>query len=742
MTPNQINEADNTAEGSPAEPIQLGDSAQAVLQQAARFVPPQAELEPRQLMAALLVSESQNLRRMGVDVDALASNAQQALIDDAPDEDPGARELKLSMATRQILGASFELAQVEKAASVEAGHLFVAAVRGADQTVREFFDKAGLDRDKLIDSFLMTTRDQGRMLLEKIGEDWTAQAAEGKLLERVGRESETDRLIEILLHKHKRNPLLIGPAGVGKDTIVQQLALRLAAGEVPDRLADLRIIYIHPDRMFSGVNNLQDFSTRVEQLSRAAADGKTVLYLEDIQRYVIDESGKFNAALANVVKGLIISPGITIIAATSTLGYFNYVESDPALGRRFYLLRVNEPDEDTAQAMLEDSAAELEKHHGVKITRAAISGSIRLAGTYLRHRRFPDSAIGILDQAAARTYLIRGGEDHEPQVRLAEVEETVAEMTGINSPGITADLREKFRRLEEYLSERVIGQEEAVKALSGVIRYTKSRFDVNSQRPDGVLLFIGPAGSGKSKMAGTVAEFFFGSDQALIDLQLDRDQNENQLGALVAQEGPSLVNLIRQLPNGVVLFDNIDKAQPETRAWIKKVISQGWNLDAAGNIVHFSDATIIMTAFRDLYKDYEAVGYSGDNGYRSNPDRIRLELEKHLGADFLNHIDDIIFFRDLTEDDCYRILKEKLLPRAQEKMAESRINLEVTDQALRLVAKEGFSPTFGASYLKNTFQRMVLVPAANRLFTGELGRQTTLRILLRNGELVVQKARK
>jgi len=350
--------------------------------------------------------------------------------------------------------------------------------------------------------------------------------------------------------------------------------------------------------------------------------------------------------------------------------------------------------------------------------------------------------VDVLDRACARTYLARGSTEHRPQVRLAQVEETIAEMTGIHSPGITANFREKYRRLEEFLRDRVIGQKEAVGRIAGVIRYAKSKFDLHTARPDGVFLFIGPAGSGKTKMAKSISQFFFGEEDALIDFRLGQLDREHELGQIVGNEGPTLVNFIRRLPNGVVMLDNIDQAHPETREWIRKVISQGWNLDNSGNRVHFSDTTIIMTALRGPFMEKDAaLGYLKTGDFLTDPLKVRLELEKVLGADFLNHIDNVVFFRQLTEDDCFNILKEKLLPQAQKLLRGRRIHLDITDRALRYIADEGHSSTFGASYLKNTFQRLVLIPTATKVIESATGRLSHIRVTLRAGTLVVSRSR-
>jgi ATP-dependent Clp protease ATP-binding subunit ClpA len=724
--------------------LPLADSTKAVFAQANRYVPPDKPLEPRHLLAALLVTEKERLNKLGLKVEVMLQNAGQTLISDAP-ETPRTGDVPLSDETQSVVRGAVELAALQESGAVESYHLTVSLVRRGGETVREFFKRSGVEPDGFADTLLLrpgTWGAQVESLLDAIGEDWTQMAVEGRIAPRVGRENDVDRLIEILLHKEKRGPLLIGLPGVGKSTIVEQLALRLAAGEVPERLRGLRLVRIHPDRMFAGITDLPSFAARIKELENEAADGATLLFLDDIHRYVIDENGNFNAALANVVKSLLVHPELTVIGATQTVQYYNYVESDPALGRRFTLVRVEEPDEQTALKMMENTAVELEAHHGVKITQAALEGSIRLAGTYLRLRRFPDAAIDVLDQACARTYLARGGTEHTPQVRLAQVEETIAEMTGIHSPGITADFREKYRRLEDFLYERVIGQKEAVKKIAGVIRYAKSKFDLHTSRPDGVFLFIGPAGSGKTKMAKSISQFFFGDEEALLDFRLGRLDPEEELGQLAGNEGPTLVNFVRQLPNGVIMLDNVDKAHPKTREWIRKIISQGWNLDSSGGQVHFNDTTVIMTGMREAYMEMDAgLGYADSGDFLTDPAKIRFELEKDLGADFLNHVDELVFFRHLTQEDCYNILKDKLLPQAQKLLRGHRINLDLTDRALRYIADRGHSTTFGASYLKNTFQRLVLVPAATKVIEAASGRVTHIRVTLRAGTLVVSRSR-
>ncbi|MCK4594328.1 ATP-dependent Clp protease ATP-binding subunit, partial [bacterium] len=669
----------------------------------------------------------------------MLQKADELLISDAPDT-PRTGDVPLSEETQNVVRGAIELAVLQESDTVESYHLAVSIARRGGETVREFLTGTGIEPDSFADTLMLKPevwRAQQESILTTIGEDWTEMAVEGRIAPRVGRDRDVDHLIEILLHKEKRGPLLIGPPGVGKSTIIEQLALRLAAGEVPERLRGLRLVHIHPDRMFAGITDLPSFAARIKELENQTADGNTLLFLDDIHRYVTDESGNFNAALANVVKSLLVHPELTVIAATQTVQYYNYVESDPALGRRFTLVRITEPDEQTVLLMMENTAVELEAHHGVKITRAALEGSIRLAGTYLRQRRFPDAVVDVLDHACARTYLARGSAEHKPQVRLAQVEETIAEMTGIHSPGITADFREKFRRLEEFLHERVIGQKEAVRRISGVIRYAKSKFDLHASRPDGVFLFIGPAGSGKTKIAKSISQFFFGDEKALIDFRLGQLDREHELLQIAGNEGPTLVNFIRHQPNGVVMLDNIDQAHPETREWIRKIISQGWNVDNSGNRVHFSNTTIIMTALRGPFVEKDAaLGYAKTGDFLTDPTKVRIELEKVLGADFLNHIDEIVFFRRLTEDDCFNILKEKLLPQAQKLLRGQRIHLDITDRALRYIAREGYSTTFGASYLKNTFQRLVLIPTATKVIESATGRLSHIRVTLRADTLV------
>jgi len=723
--------------------IQLNEKTQRILQGALGLVPIGEKLEPRQLFTSLLVTEQAIFNKLGLQVEPLLLVVKEQLIEDAPDDETEYRKVELSDETRKVLNEAATLAGEQEADSVGTYQLTISLVRHGGERLRKFLSEVGVDPDQFANNLLAAPQvwtAKTEALLSSIGEDWTNWAKEGKIASRKGREKEVDRLIETLLHHDKRNPLLVGAAGVGKSTLIEQLALHLISDKLPERLRGLRLIHIHPDRMFAGVNKLPDFSARVESLINEAGDGKTILFLDDIHRYVIDESGNFNAALANVVKALLVHPEVIIIGATSTVQYFNYVEGDAALDRRFDLIRVTEPDEDAILAMLQESASELEEYHQVRISATALKAALRLAGVYLHRRRRLDASIDILDQASARAYLSRGDNDSTPRVRLAEVEQTVVEMTGINTPGVTANLRKKFRNLEKFLNKRVIGQAEAVETISGVIRYTKSKFDLSRSKPDGVFLLIGPSGSGKTKISASLAEFFFGDASTLIDFGLGQLNPDKELHDLMGNEGPTLVNYVRQLPNGVILLDNIDKTSPEVRDYIRRIIHQGWALDSAGNAVDFSNATILMTAFRSTFTE-GGLGYTGSADYLEDPTKLRSELEKVVGPRFLNSIDEIVLLRRLTVDDSMQILENKLLPEAMKLMEEQGVKLEVTTRALKYIARMGYSETFGASYLKNTFKRLVLIPVTTRLFEMRSHKNASVRVVLRGDNLAVIRQR-
>ncbi len=647
--------------------------------------------------------------------------------------------------------------------------------------------------------------------LNQFGSDLTKQAREGKLDPVIGRKAEIDRVIQILSRRTKNNPCLIGEPGVGKTAVVEGLAEKIVADDVPEMLKNKRVVALDISGMVAGAKYRGDFEERIKKcLAEVKKAGDVILFIDEIHTIVGAGSAEGAVDAANILKPLLARGEVQVVGATTLNEYRKYIEKDSALERRFSPVTVGEPTEEETIKILEGLRDKYEAHHNVKITEGAIKAAVDLSIRYINDRYLPDKAIDLMDEAASRvkmrTYTMPDSikeieekiatldREKEEAIRVQDFEkaaslrdkeneqkdklekekkkwqsknsknvlnlteediaEVIASWTKIPVNKITQDENEKLKHLEDTLHKRVIGQNEAVEAVSKAIR--RGRVGLKDpNRPIGSFLFLGPTGVGKTELSKALAEALFGNEDAMIRVDMSEYMEPHSVAKLIGSppgyvgydEGGQLTEKIRRKPYSVILFDEIEKAHPDVMNMLLQILDDGRLTDATGRTVNFKNTVIIMTSNvgARMITDKNVLGFSKDTDKTEGQEKeyeeikkdVMAELKKQFRPEFINRIDDIIVFHKLTDEDIGQII-EIMLKQVQKRLKEQEYNVEIEKSVKDLVAKKGIDTNYGARPLKRAIQSNVEDKIAEAILDGKIIPHKKVKIIAENDEVKVE----
>ncbi|MEV0728731.1 ATP-dependent Clp protease ATP-binding subunit [Polymorphospora sp. NPDC050346] len=627
------------------------------------------------------------------------------------------------------------------------------------------------------------------LVLDQFGRNLTQAAREGKLDPVIEREKEIERVMQVLSRRTKNNPVLIGEPGVGKTAVVEGLAQKIIKGEVPETLKDKQLYTLDLGALVAGSRYRGDFEERLKKvLKEIRTRGDIILFIDEIHTLVGAGAAEGAIDAASILKPMLARGELQTIGATTLDEYRKYVEKDAALERRFQPIQVGEPSLAHTIEILKGLRDRYEAHHRVTITDAALVAAATLADRYISDRFLPDKAIDLIDEAGARMRIrrmtappdLRDFDERIAQVRrdkesaidaqdferaaqlrdkekqllgqkaqrekewkagdldvVSEVDdeqiaEVLANWTGIPVYKLTEEETSRLLRMEAELHKRVIGQEDAVKAVSKAIRRTRAGLK-DPKRPSGSFIFAGPSGVGKTELSKALAEFLFGSEDALIQLDMSEFHDRYTVSRLVGappgyvgyDEGGQLTEKVRRRPFSVVLFDEIEKAHPDVFNTLLQILEDGRLTDGQGRIVDFKNTVIILTTnlgTRDVAKAV-SLGFQASEDSESNYERMKTkvndELKQHFRPEFLNRIDDTIVFHQLRQTEILSIV-DIMIGRIETQLRNKDMSMELTDDAKRYLAKKGFDPVLGARPLRRTIQRDIEDNLSERILFNEL----------------------
>lgn len=581
-------------------------------------------------------------------------------------------------------------------------------------------------------------------VLDQYSRDLTLLAAGGNLDPVVGRDAEIGRCLQILSRRTKNNPVLVGEPGVGKTAIAEGLAMRLAAGSVPENLRSRRIVSLDIASLLAGTKYRGDFEDRVKTVLREVERaGDVIVFIDEIHTIVGAGSAEGALDAANILKPALSRGEIQVIGATTPEEYRKHIEKDAALERRFQPVNIPEPDAAVCELMLRSLVPRLERHHNVRVGLGAVRAAIRLSTRYIGDRCLPDKAVDLIDEAAAAARI-----SGEAEVSEDDVAEVVSEWTGVPAASITESEAERLQRLEETLHRRVIGQDEAVHAVAQAIRRSRTGL-ADPARPVGSFLFLGPTGVGKTELCRALAEAVYGSENALIRFDMSEYMEKHAVSKLIGSppgyvgygEGGQLTERIRRAPWSVVLFDEIEKAHPDVYNLLLQIMDDGRLTDSAGRRADFRSAIIVMTSnvgARAITDARPRLGFTGEGGGAVREEVMR-ELRETFRPEFLGRVDATILFRRLDGADMHSIALG-MIDALSERMGALGIRLEVTDAAVNLLAEHGFDRTSGARPLRRAIATELEDRCADAMLAGKLKPGDTVCADAYGGEIVLKPA--
>lgn len=560
-------------------------------------------------------------------------------------------------------------------------------------------------------------------LLDKYGRDLTAQAALGKIGPAIAREKEIRALARTLARSKKNNPLLLGDAGVGKTAVVEGLAYAIHEGTAPKSLLHRRIVQIEIGTLVAGTSLRGQFEERligiVDEVKNA---GNVIMFIDEIHTIVgAGDTIDSNLDAANILKPALARGELICVGATTHEEYRKAIAQDPALDRRFRTIDIEEPTEVDTLEILAGQKSKLEKHHGVTIQKEALEAAVNLSVRFLPDRRLPDKALDLLDEACTRVIIRTASPDDNlgvPEVEVENIAAVLSDWTGIPVTDLTKDEKRRLAGLDNALKKRVIGQDAAVTTVAEAIKTARAGLG-SPQRPIGVFLFLGPSGVGKTELGRALAEFLFGSDDAMLRLDMSEFHDSHTVARLIGappgykdtQRGGQLTDGLRRRPYSVVLLDEVEKAAPEVFDIFLQVFDEGRLSDAHGRVVDARHSVFIMTSNIGTEETGKSLGFV------SGPDQMpdyEAYLKRFFRPEFLNRVDEIITFRPLNEEVLGSIL-ELQLQELYIRLSKQKLTLELSDEARALILRRGFDPVNGARPLRRAIERMLTRPLSNRI---------------------------
>ncbi len=646
--------------------------------------------------------------------------------------------------------------------------------------------------------------------LDQYGRDLTQMVRDGKLDPVIGRTKEIERVIQILSRRTKNNPVLIGEPGVGKTAIAEGLAQKIVEGQVPEIIKGKRVVTLDLASMVAGAKYRGEFEERLKKvMSELISAGNVILFIDEMHTIIGAGAAEGAIDASNILKPALARGEIQAIGATTLDEYRKHVEKDPALERRFQPIMVGEPTVEETIQILTGLRDKYESHHRVKITDEAIRAAAVLSDRYIADRFLPDKAIDLIDEAASKVRIktitappelkeleekiedikkekeeaishqefekaaalrdeerklkqqleeIKGNWEKDTRQATAEVDEEniaaiVSDWTGIPVTKLAEEETQRLAKLEDVLHRRVIGQDEAVKAVAKAVRRARVGLK-DPKRPIGSFIFLGPTGVGKTELSRALAEALFGDEDATIRIDMSEYMEKHSVSRLVGsppgyvgyEEGGQLTEKVRRKPYSVILLDEIEKAHPDVFNILLQILEDGRLTDSKGRTVDFKNTVVIMTSNVGAHtiRKQKRLGFT-DAGedvkkdeYQKMKEGIMEELKKTFRPEFLNRVDETIVFHQLEEDHIIKIV-DLMLAELSKRVEDLQISLEVTDQAKQLIAKEGFDPMYGARPLRRAIQNMIEDRLSEEMLSGKVKEGDTVMVDAKDGEIVLTR---
>jgi len=685
---------------------------------------------------------------------------------------------------KKLLEEALQISRQLTSPSVEPEHILVAITREPDCLAAQIIQAQGVSLNEIYTSIVKRIGEEevyasankqaggsfnssAKNILSQYGINLTEKALQGKLDPVIGRAPEIERTLQILSRRTKNNPILLGEPGVGKTAIAEGIAQRLIQEDVPEFLKNKKVISLDMGTLLAGTKLRGEFEERIKSiLSEVIASGQIILFIDEI--HTIIGSGTVGGGLdtANMFKPALARGQLQCIGATTISEYRQHIEKDAALERRFQAVKVGEPSPIEALEIIYGLRKVYEDFHKVKFSEKALEAAVTLSDRYINDRFLPDKAIDLIDEAGSRTHLkhsltlkekssdsIINPESLIPVVDSEEIAEIVASWTNIPVKQLTQLEKDNLTNLESHLHQRIIGQDEPVKAVANALR--RARVGLKSAaRPIASFIFAGPTGVGKTELAKALAQFLFGSQEALIRIDMSEYMESHTISKLIGSppgfvgygDGGQLTEAVRRKPYSVILLDEIEKAHPDIFNLFLQVLDDGRLTDSQGRVINFHNTLIIMTSnlgSQVIEKGGKSLGFalgssSNQSDYIVLRDRVMDDFKAYFRPEFLNRLDEVIVFRQLNRSEIGQIA-DLLLTQVAAQIAQQRqIVLEFTEAFRNLIIEEGFNPSYGARPLRRAITNRLEDSLAEAILTGTLSEHSHVLIdLNEQGEVIV-----